>query len=136
MANKEKLTIEWVRPDSPTRDFTDQLKALSACQEAVDWCDEHSKLSVDELLDKFQEDSRADQSWATWALIVMGEKIHPDIRRKFLAKLRDPGFAFHLYCRLPWLTPEEDKLLSAKFKGKMPKAEAKLAGESLERKRV
>lgn len=128
--------IERVQPDSSTRSFTNQLRALSACQEAVEWCDEHSNLSVDELLDRFLEDKRTDQSWAGWALVMMGEQISLPIRRKFLAKLRDPGFAFHLYCRLPWLTDEEDNLLKAKFKGKLPNTEAKLARGVVKREKT
>ena len=115
-----------INSSSNTEDFTEILKGQSACAEAIDWCSEHFPLSVGELLDEFQADKEAEASWATWALLTLGERISIDIRKKFLAKIRDSGWAFYLYCKLSWLTDEEDGLLLIKFEGKVPEGEKQL----------
>ena len=50
--------------------------------------------------------------------------------------ITDPMMAFQLYLRAGWLKDEEDKLLEAKFKGKLPTAEAELANGIVKRMKV
>lgn len=65
-------------------------------------------------------------SWAMWDLKHLGEETDPKIRKVLLSKILDPMMAFVLYISLPFWNDEEDKILEAKFKGKLSTAEKEL----------
>lgn len=113
--------------NTKTSEVIDRLKKQSACVEAVDWMEQGTDLSWDETLDRFLKETGGDQSWAIWYMAKFGKVTVLKIRKKFIAKISDPMMAFQLYLKAKWLTDKEDKLLEAKFKGKLPTAEAELA---------
>lgn len=62
-----------------------------------------------------------------WFIYTFGEEIDPSLRKKiFASSVKDSMTAFQVYLRCRWLTDEEDKLLEAMFKGKLPTAETEL----------
>jgi len=77
-----------------------------------------------------------EQSWAVWYLMVLGEKSNTVIRKRMIEHIHDPMMAFQSYLQLHWLTDEEDKLLEAKFKDRLPTAEAELANGIVKKVRV
>lgn len=112
--------------DVPAKDVLAKFKHRSACAEAMTWCNQHASKTWGGLTDAVIDD-KFDQSWGVWYLVIYGEKTHPDIRKKLILRIKDPMMAFNIYCRLAWLTDEEDKLLKEKFRGKLPLAEAELS---------
>lgn len=118
-----------------TRDskFIEYVKLLNdkmACVEAIDHYENNLSINPDitvgEELDKFLADESIGQSWATWTLKVLGNDLAEDIRLGFIEKIKDPMMAFDVYLSLADLTSEEDQLLEAKFKDKLPRAEKEL----------
>jgi len=118
--------------DTKTSDVLDQLKEQSPCAEAIDWMEQYKDLSWDECIDSHKID---DQSWAMWLLVKVGKVSNLELRKKLIDRIRDPMMAFSLYLRTDWLTDEEDRLLEAKFKGKLPRAEAELSQGIVKRKK-
>jgi hypothetical protein len=112
-----------------------QIQGLSACPEAVIWHQKYAGKTLGELVDNIS-DPKFDQSWAAWALQRIGRVSDTTITKKYIDKITDPMMAFSLYLELSWLSDEEDKLLEAKFKGKLPTAEAELAQGIVKRKKV
>ena len=108
---------------------------LQPCIEAVDRMKQYKNLSFIEGIDRFLEDDEAKQGWAVWGLRRFGKQMSLKVREGFIAKVYDPMRAFSLYLKLDWLTDEEDKLLEAKFKGKLPRAEKELAQGIVKRKK-
>lgn len=111
------------------------IDRLQPCVEAVDWMEQYKGLSFIEVIYRFLQDPKADESWAAWGLRRFGKQMSPEVKEGFIAKVHDPMMAFELYTRLEWLTDEEDKLLEAKFKGKVPTAEAELANGIVKRRK-
>jgi len=105
------------------------------CIEAVDWMKQYKDLSFIEGLEYFLEDAKAHQGWGVWALRLFGKQIGLRVREKLITKIHDSMMAFMLYIKAAWLTDEEDKLLEAKFKGKLPRAEKELAQGIVKRKK-
>ena len=64
---------------------------------------------------------------AVWDLKVLGEQTEPAVRKVLIDKIETPMIAFSLYIGFDFWTDEEDALLVAKFKGKLPTAEKELA---------
>lgn len=73
------------------------------------------------------------QSWAYWDLLILGEETESKIRKVLISKITDPMIVLRLYIDLTFWTDEEDKLLEAKFKGKLPTPEKQLADGTLTR---
>ena len=76
------------------------------------------------------------QGWAVWDLKILGKETHPEVRKVLISKLTDPMLTFRLYLDLDFWTDEEDRLLEAKFKGKLPQAEKELQEGVVQRKIV
>ena len=68
----------------------------------------------------------ANEGWACWFLIKVGEKMNKEIRKIFLDMITTEMTAFQLYIHCKSLTDKEDELLRLKFKGKLPTAEKEL----------
>lgn len=67
------------------------------------------------------------EHWAMWDLMILGKDTAPDIRKVLINKITSHSLAFMLYLKAAWLTDDEDKLLEAKFAGKLPTAAESLA---------
>lgn len=114
--------VEKYKPETPADELLVALERLKFCAEAKIHYEQYAGRTVGEMAAGIQ-----DQSWAAWYLSVFGKENDVELREKIFAHIKDPMMAFSLYLRLDWLTDEEDKLLEAKFKGKLPTAEAELA---------
>lgn len=128
--------IEQINSDTPTKDVIAQAEGLLACAEAIDWYRHFTDVPFGESIDAVLADTTANPSWTAWFLTILGEKIDPEPRKRLLGKIRDPMMAFSLYLGCEWLTDEEDQLLEAKFKGKLPAAEAELAQGIMSRRKT
>lgn len=117
------------------RDTIETIKLKGACAEAVAWWEERRDYTLLELAEEFARDDKTPQSWAVGYLTIFGQASDIKIRKLMIAKITDSMTAFGLYLDLSWLTIEEDKLLEAKFKGKVPTAEAELAHGIVKRKK-
>jgi len=114
--------------NTPAKDFEKMLIRLKACGEAMNRLHKDypaQQLSTATLLDICN--TFPDQSWTIWVLKVFGQDMSTDLRQVLISKVTDSMMAFRLYLDFPWLTDEEDILLEAKFKGKLPTAEKELA---------
>lgn len=129
-----------IKPDTKTSDVIDRIKESirlqGGCMDGPTWMEQYRDLPFSKCMDHFIEDPEVDQSWATWYMVRLGQETNLDIRKKFIEKISDLMMAFTLYLRADWLTDEEDKLLEAKFKGKLPTAEAELVKGVVKRKKV
>lgn len=67
------------------------------------------------------------QAWSISVLKLFYDELSIDYRKEFLENITNPVSALCLYLRLEHLTDEDDVILEAKFKGKLPRAEAGLA---------
>lgn len=83
--------------------------------------DEISRIPMD------YRENRIWEGWVCWALKKFGEKLSSKLRIGFINKIITPMEAFILYLDMGDLSDEEDLLLEAKFKGKLPRAEEELA---------
>ncbi len=120
---------------SAIQEITKQSKKPSPCATAIDWMRQYGNNPISRAMEHFLGDSEAAQSWATWYLAKVGEQTSPALRKGFITKIQDPMSAFNLYLKASWLTDEEDELLEAKFKDKLPTAEAELAKGIVKRKK-
>ncbi len=108
-----------------------KLKQCNYCDEAKTFYTQFAGRTVGEMVE-----GTLDQSWAYWYLRVFGRKNDIGLRKKMIAHIKDSMRAFQLYLKLPWLTDEEDRLLEAKFKGRLPNAEKQLAQGIVKRMKV
>jgi len=120
---------------TPMNNILSQIQGLSACPEAVAWVRKHANKTWGEAADDMVADASFEQGWAAWVLTKMGRVDDATIIKAHIDKITDPMMAFQLYLDLDWLSDEEDKLLEAKFKGKLPTAEAELAQGKVKRKK-
>jgi hypothetical protein len=121
---------------TPMKTILSQIKGKSACPKAVDWVKKHADLTWGEAADIMVQDTNFEQVWAAWVLAKIGEIADATIIKAHIDKITDPMMAFSLYLELSWLSDEEDKLLEAKFKGKLPTAESELAQGIVKRAKV
>jgi len=102
-------------------EFLINIRRLKICDEAQMYCDQYTGRKLGELVDENPE-----KSWSAGWLTVLGKRSNIQIRETMISHIKDPMMAFMLYLKLAWLTDEEDELLEAKFKGKLPTAENEL----------
>ena len=131
MADKDKIVYT---SETPVKDILEEIKRLSACSEAIAWDSRYTNKTIGELIDGVSDGTHK-ESWLIWALVKLGGLFDSPTRKRYIDKITDPMIAFNLYCRLDWLTDKEGKLLEAKFKGKLPTAEAELAQGIVKRKK-
>jgi len=120
--------------ETPAKDILSRIESISACSEAVAWHKRYVGKTFGELADNMS-DPAYKPAWAAWALRYMGRASEATIIRTCINKITDPMMAFQLYLDLDWLSDDEDELLEAKFKGKLPTAEAELAQGIVKRKK-
>ena len=132
MTNEQKaITPKRYELDTSADELLVELKRYKYCSDAESFCTKFAGRTVDEMVTK-----TPNQSWAAWYLRIFGENSEISLRKKMIAQIKDSMMAFSLYCKLSWLTEEEDKLLEDKFKGRLPTAEAELAQGIVARNKV
>jgi len=110
--------------NSEFKDVVNCMMKMNICAGASTWCNKHINETYGKALDNFLSDKKAEQAWAMWTIYKL--PLDTETRKRFIQKITDPMSAFIIYIRVATLTPEEDKLLEAIFKGKLPRAEEEL----------
>lgn len=115
-----------ITKSTPFKDTWDAFKKAGVCSEAIDWA------LADKCLDKtwggfisIKKGTKEMQSHAIGTLRIYYDYFDDEIRKDLIAAVINPMAAFQLYLNLN-LTDEDDNLLEAKFKGKLPQAEKEL----------
>ena len=128
--------IEQFTEDTPVDDVIRVLERLKAKPDPIAYCKKYSGKTWGELMIANLTDPECRDGWTHWYLIFLGERSSATLRKGSIACIRHPMTAFALYCDLDFFTEEEEKLLIAKFKGKLPMAEKELATGVVVRKKV
>jgi hypothetical protein len=117
------------------QDFLAQMKASSLCGESILWVekikDQDNTTTLGQLADSLE--LVKDQDWAVGCLMLYDGLLDTELRKSFIRKVTDSMSAFVLYTKLKTLTSEEDRMLLAIFKGKLPTAERELAEGKVKR---
>ncbi|HCP60310.1 MAG TPA: hypothetical protein DIT43_01870 [Dehalococcoidia bacterium] len=114
-------------------DFLTRLERIQGCEQAVDHYQAFRDRPCREAFDDLRDNPLAERSWAAWLMLVFKDKMSQSIRRRAIDKIIDPMTAYHIYVQCDYLTDEEDILLEAKFRGKLPNCEAALDSGAIQR---
>jgi hypothetical protein len=130
--------------DSKFSEFIDLCRKHGACEDAFTWMqgeiDKDKKIIFGKAMEDYLADEKGDPGYASWILKVAGNELDEEIRKGFIAKIKDPMDAMRIHLDCAFLTDEEDKLLETKFikdgKHLLPTVEKELAAGVVVRAKV
>jgi hypothetical protein len=117
--------------NSKWSEFVDLLPVRNACDAGINWTkdvlDKDPSMSMATGMEFFLDDPQAPQKWAVWILLNLYDDMSQDLRYLWIKKITYEMEAFQLYIHQKNFTEEEEKILEALFKNKLPTAEKELA---------
>lgn len=115
---------------SKFKEAVDVLIRLGACGDNLEWCNALLKakpeMLVPEALDALCKDEKAPQGWSVWIVAKGNGEIDTEVQNGFMKKITDPMTALQVLLQADYLTAEQDAVMEAIYKGKLPTAEKEL----------